>query len=119
MLFIITEKTTFPREQIHQIIMAGIIGAVSGNDGIGEVDIAPVFWREGSTSGGDTVEQVSLQGIVGDLIDRIWFKVRELQDGVGIVDGPIGPSGRNRSLVRLGRSERFIGRVRVLGGRHC
>ena len=118
-LFVITKETTFPREKIRQIIMTGVVGAVGGDDGIRKMNIAPIFWGKGSTGGGYTVEQVSLRGIVGDLIDRIRFKIRELQNGVGVVDGPIGPSGRNRSLVRLGRSKRFIGRVRVLGGQHC
>ena len=116
MLLVITKETTLPREKVRQIIMTGVIGTVGSDDGIRKMNIAPIFWGKGGTSGGDTVEQVSLRRIVGDLIDRIRFKIGKLQDGVGVIDGPIGPSGRNRSLVRLGRGERFIGRVRVLGG---
>ena len=117
MLFIITKETTFPREQIRQITMTGVVGTVGGNNGIRKVDVAPIFRSKGSTGGGDMVEQGLLRGIVGDLIDRIWFKIRKLQDGVGVTDGLIRrPRGRNLSPVRLGRSKGFVGRVRVLGG---
>ena len=119
MLFIITKETTLPREKVRQIIMTGVVGMMGCDDGVGKMDIAPIFQREGGTGGGDTVEQVSLRGIVGDLVDRIGFKIWKLQDGVGVVDGPIGPGGRNCSPMGLGRGEGFIGRVRVLSGRHC
>ena len=34
MLFIITKKTTFPREEVRQIIMTGVVRTVGGDDGI-------------------------------------------------------------------------------------
>ena len=88
-LLIITKETMFPREKICQIIVTSVIGAVGGDDGVGKVNIAPILRRMWSTGGGDTVEQGLLRGIVGDLIDRIRFKIRKLQDGVGITNGPI------------------------------
>ena len=111
MLLVITKETTLPREKIRQIIMTGVVGTMGGNDGIRKMHIIPIFRGERGTSGGDTMEQISLRRIIADFVDRIWFKIGKLQDGVGVVDGPIGPGGRNRSPVRLGRGEGFRRRV--------
>ena len=69
MLLIISKETTFPREQIRQIIMTSVISVVGGDDGVGKVNVAPIFRRMRSTGGGDTVLDVKAGGIVNRIVD--------------------------------------------------